>query len=69
MYAIRSRKTKRWYAGVDARYGSGSSHYLRMDPQVPLLFHTLQEAKTEILVNKMHASVFEILEVELCQKA
>ena len=65
MYAIRSKKTNRWFAGIDTRYGSGSSHYLMMDPQIPMLFHTMQQARTEILVNGMHTSVFEIVEVEL----
>lgn len=65
MYAIRSKKTKRWFAGIDHRFGMGSSHHLIMDEQIPILFKTREMANIEILTNRMHTQTFEIVEVQL----
>ena len=65
MYAIRSKKTNRWFCGIDHRFGTGSSHYLKMDEQIPLLFKSKEMAKVEILTNQMHEKMYEIVEVDL----
>lgn len=69
MYAIRSRKTNRWFSGIDHRFGQGSSHHLIMDAQIPQLFVTKEMARCEILTNGMHERVFEIVEVVLRVKS
>ena len=65
MFTIRSIKTNRWFSGIDTHYGKGSSHYLKMDPQIPMLFKTKELARIEIITNHMHIRKFEILEVDL----
>lgn len=65
MYAIRSRKTQRWFLGIDTHYGRGSSHFLIMDNQIPQLFKTKQLAQYEIIINGMRTRTFEIIEVDV----
>lgn len=65
MYAIRSKKTNRWFLGIDRHVGLGSSHYLKMDEQIPMLFITKEMAKIELLTNQMHMRAFDIVEVHL----
>ena len=65
MYAIRSKKTNRWFLGIDSHFRSGSSHRLRMDEQIPMLFKTKEMAKIELLTNQMQERAFEIMEVDL----
>ena len=43
MYAIRSKRTHRFFAGVDTHTGIHSSHHLRMD-EIPLLFLNVHRA-------------------------
>lgn len=65
MYAIRSKKTNRWFKGIDSHFGTGSSHRVKMDEQIPMLFQTKEMAKIELLTNQMHERAFEILEVDV----
>ena len=65
MYAIRSKKTNRWFHGINAQAGTGSSLRIEMDDVVPALFHTREMARVELLVNHLSTQSYEILEVDL----
>lgn len=64
MYAIRSKRTHRFFAGVDTHTSIHSSHHLRMD-EVPLLFHNEELARIELLMHHMSPSMFDIVKVTL----
>lgn len=68
MYAIRSKKTNRWFLGTDSRFGNGSSHHIQMDDQIPILFKSKELARIELLTSSMQETAFEILEVDLLIK-
>lgn len=65
MYAIRSKKTHRWFLGIDAHAGSGSSLRIRMDDTIPTLFKTKEIARIELLTNNLHPGSYDIIEVDL----
>ncbi|MEG1732879.1 MAG: hypothetical protein RR252_06995 [Longicatena sp.] len=68
MYAIRSKKTNRWFVGIDARFGKGSSLHIHMDEQIPTLFKSKQLARIEFLTSSLSENAFEILEVDVLPK-
>ena len=45
MYAIRSKKTNRWFHGINAQAGAGSSLRIQMDDMLPALFRTKEMAE------------------------
>ena len=61
MYAIRSKKTNRWFHGINA----GSSLRIQMDDMLPALFRTKEMARVELLLNHLSTQSYEILEVNL----
>lgn len=65
MYAIRSKKTNRWFRSVNTQAGIGSSLRIEMDDVLPALFHTKEMARVELLINHLSQQSYEILEVEL----
>ncbi|MEF2782336.1 hypothetical protein WKT02_01680 [Erysipelotrichaceae bacterium HCN-30851] len=65
MYAIRSKKTKRWFHGINSHVGSTSSLRIEMDDVVPILFHTKEMARIELLLHHMSSGLYEIIEVDL----
>ena len=62
MYAIRSKKTNRWFHGINAQAGAGSSLRIQM---LPALFRTKEMARVELLLNHLSTQSYEILEVNL----
>lgn len=68
MFAIRSKKTKRWFHGINHHAGLGSSFYIEMDDVIPLLFHTKELARIELLLHHLALSNYEILEIDLLVK-
>lgn len=68
MYAIRSKRTNRWFSGINTQYGSGSSHRVQMDEQIPALFKSKEIARIELLMNGLHNSTYEIVEVGILVK-
>ena len=64
MYAIRSKKTNRWFHGINAQAGVGSSLRIQMD-DMPALFRTKEMARVELLLNHLSPQFYEILEVDL----
>lgn len=66
MYAIRSKRTNRWFLGIDAHAGNGSSLRVRMDDTIPALFKTKELARIELLTNNLNPGFYEIIEVDLC---
>ena len=65
MYAIRSKKTNRWFHGINAQAGVGSSLRIQMDEMLPALFRTKEMARVELLLNHLSPQSYEILEVDL----
>ena len=65
MYAIRSKKTTRWFHGINAQAGAGSSLRIQMDDMLPALFRTKEMARVELLLNHLSTQSYEILEVNL----
>ena len=65
MYAIRSKKTNRWFHGINAQAGGGSSLRIQMDDMLPALFRTKEMARVELLLNHLSPQSYEILEVDL----
>ena len=63
MYAIRSKKTNRWFHGINAQAGAGSSLRIQMDDMLPALFRTKE--RVELLLNHLSTQSYEILEVNL----
>jgi len=63
MYAIRSKKTNRWFHGINAQ--AGSSLRIQMDDMLPALFRTKEMARVELLLNHLSTQSYEILEVNL----
>ena len=64
MYAIRSKSTHRFFAGVDTHTGIHSSHHLRMD-EIPLLFLNEELARIELLMHHMSPSAYDIVKIKL----
>lgn len=64
MYAIRSKRTNRWFTGIDHQAGAGSSHRLIMS-EIPQLFPTKEIARVELILLQMNLSIFDIVEVYL----
>ena len=65
MYAIRSKKTNRWFHDINAQAGAGSSLRIQMDDMLPALFRTKEMARVELLLNHLSTQSYEILEVNL----
>lgn len=65
MYAIRSKKTNRWFHGINAQAGAGSSLRIQMDDMLPALFRTKEMSRVELLLNHLSTQSYEILEVNL----
>lgn len=65
MFAIRSKKTNRWFHGINAHVGSTSSLRIEMDDNLPVLFHTKEMARIELLIQHMSSGLYDIVEVEL----
>ena len=65
MYAVRSKRTKRWFQGINPQFGRGSSHHLLLDEQIPKLFQSKESARIELLSDCLNVNAFEILEVSL----
>ena len=65
MYAIRSKRTQRWFQGINARAGIGSSHHIMLDEEIPKLFRTKESARIEILSDSLSLNAFDIVEVFL----
>ncbi|WP_416327646.1 hypothetical protein [[Eubacterium] hominis] len=65
MYAIRSKKTNRWFRGVDPSVGKGSSHHILLDEEIPTLFKTKESARIELLSDSLSMKNFDIIEVSL----
>ena len=65
MYAIRSKKTNRWFHGINAQAGVRSSLRIQMDDMLPALFRTKEMARVELLLNHLSPQSYEILEVDL----
>lgn len=64
MYAIRSKRTNRWFQGIDTHVGSFSSHRIIMG-DIPQLYKTRELARVDLLTNRLSNTIFDILEVEL----
>lgn len=64
MYAIRSKRTNRWYGGINHKAGNGSSHRLIMS-EIPQLFQTKDLARIEMIMQQMNNTVFDLVEVDL----
>ena len=58
MYAIRSKKTNRWFHGINAQAGAGSSLRIQMDDVLPALFRTKEMARVEP-VSYTHLDVYK----------
>lgn len=65
MYAIRSKKTNRWFHGINTHVGNTSSLRIEMDDRLPILFHTKEMARIELLLHHMSSKLYEIIEVDL----
>lgn len=65
MYAIRSKRTQRWFQGVNMQFGKGSSHHLILDEQIPKLFKSKESARIELLSDALNINAFDIVEVSL----
>lgn len=65
MYAIRSKKTNRWFQGVNANVGRCSSHHIMFDEEIPALFKTKGSARIELLSDCLNVNAFDIVEVDL----
>lgn len=65
MYAIRSKKTNRWFQGVNASVGRCSSHHIMFDEEIPTLFKTKDCARIELLSDCLNVNAFDIVEVDL----
>lgn len=65
MYAIRSKKTNRWFFGINSKAGMNSSLRVQMDETIPVLFKTKEMARIELLSNQLRPTFFDIVEVEL----
>lgn len=68
MYAIRSKKTNRWFLGINTKAGINSSLRIQMDDTIPVLFKTKEMARIELLSNQLRPTFFDIIEVELLLK-
>lgn len=68
MYAIRSKKTKRWFFGINTHAGLGSSLRVHMDDTIPALFKTKEMARIELLSNQLRPSFYDIIEVDITIK-
>ena len=65
MYAIRSKKTNRWFRGINTQAGQNSSLRIIMDESLPILFKTKELARVEALTNHLSLQTYEILEVDV----
>lgn len=65
MYAIRSKKTNRWFQGVNTSVGQCSSHHIILDEEIPTLFKTKDSARIELLSDGLNVNAFNIIEVDL----
>lgn len=65
MYAIRSKRSQRWFQGINTQFGRGSSHHLILDEQIPKLFKSKESARIELLSDALNVNAFDIIEVSL----
>lgn len=65
MYAIRSKRTNRWFRGVDPSVGKGSSHHILLDEDIPVLFKTKESARIELLSDNLNVNAYDIIEISL----
>lgn len=65
MYAIRSKKTARWFLGINTHAGIHSSLRIHMDDVIPALFKTKEMARIELLANQLRPTLFDIVEVTI----
>ena len=65
MYAIRSKRTNRWFRGINHSVGKGSSHHILFDEEIPTLFKTRESARIELLSDSLNVNAYDIIKVEL----
>lgn len=63
MYAIKSKKTNRWFQGINHTVGKGSSRHLLFDEEIPALFKSRESARIELLSDCLNENAYEIIEV------